>query len=97
MDLDLAADIGPPDLARWLGFALRGHEKQDVAAKPLRQVRLHETRAVLVAIHDGLIVMLLERREHVPFAAQDAQYGPYRVICHAGENNLLVTHLMTAA
>src|SRR5437870_8217567 len=96
MDLDLAADIGPPDLARWLGFALRGHEKQDVAAKPLRQVRLHETRAVLVAIHDGLIVMLIECREHVSFAAQDSQHDPYRVVRHAGEKNLLVTHFITA-
>src|SRR5262249_61735017 len=48
MDLDLTVDIWRPDFMRWLSFALRGYEKQDIAAKLLWQERPHETDTILV-------------------------------------------------
>src|SRR6266446_1041740 len=96
MDLNLAADIWRPDFMRWLGFALRGHEKQNIAAKLLWQERPHETNAVLVAIDDSLIVMFLEYGMEMSVVTQGVHHRPYR-IGHPGEKNLFFVLFMATA
>src|SRR5262249_28849340 len=96
MDLDLTADIGRPDMMRWLGLALRGHEKQNIAVKLLWQERPHETNAVLVAIDDGLIVMFLEYGMEMSVVTQGVHHRPYR-IGHPGEKNLFFVFFMAMA
>ena len=96
MDLDLAADIWRPDFMRWLGFALRGHEKQNIAMKLLWQERPHETNAVLVAIDDSLIVMFLKYGMQMSVAPQGVHHRPYR-IGDPGKKNLSFALLMATA
>src|SRR5499427_5115850 len=96
MDLDLTVDIWRPDFMRWLSFALRGYEKQDIAAKLLWQERPHETDAVLVAIDDSLIVMFLEYGMQMSVVTQGAHHRPYR-IGDPGKKNLSFALLMAAA
>src|SRR5262249_2454152 len=96
MDLDLAADIWRPDFMRWLGFALRGYEKQNIAMKLLWQERPHETNAVLVAIDDSLIVMFLEYGMEMSVATQGIHHTQDR-ISHPGEKNLSFTLLIATA
>ncbi len=59
VNLDLTVDVRRPDFIRWLGLALGGYEKQNIATESLWQERLHQQNAVLIAIHDGLVVMFL--------------------------------------
>ncbi len=96
MDLDLAADIWRPDVMRWLGFALGGHEKQNIAVKLLWQERPHETNAVLVAIDDSLIVMVLEYGMEMSILTQGVHHRPYR-IGHPREKNLFFVFFMATA
>src|SRR5215813_1275964 len=93
MDLDLTADVWRPDVMRWLGFTLRGHEKQNIAVKLLWQERPHETNAVLVAIDDSLIVMVLEYGMEMSSLTQGVHHRPYR-IGHPGEKNLFFVFFM---
>src|SRR5262245_39928556 len=96
MDLDLTADIWRPDFMRWLGFALRGYEKQNIATKLLWQERPHETNAVLVAINDSLIVMFLEYGMEMSVVTQGVHHRPYW-IGHPGEKNLFFALFMATA
>jgi|SRR5215470_12800050 len=96
MDLDLTVDIWRPDFMRWLGFALRGYEKQDIAMKLLWQERPHETDAVLVTIDDSLIVMFLEYGVEMSVVTQSIHHGPYW-IGHSGEKDLSFARLMATA
>jgi hypothetical protein len=96
MDLDLTVDIWRPDFMRWLGFALRGYEKQDIATKLLWQERPHETDTVLVAIDDSFIVMFLEYGAQMSVVTQGIHHGPYR-IGHSGEKDLSFALLMATA
>jgi hypothetical protein len=96
MDLDLAADIWRPDFMRWLGFALRGYEEQNIAIKLLWQERPHETNAVLIPIDDSLIVMFLEYGMEMSVATQGIHHTQDR-ISHSGEKNLSSALLIATA
>src|SRR5882724_4726063 len=96
VDLDLTVDVRRPDFMRWLGFALRGYEKQNIAPKLLWQERPHETNAVLISIDDGLIMMFLEDGEQMSVVAQGVHHILYRV-SHASEENRFVVLLIARA
>src|SRR5260221_4426982 len=96
MHLNLAADIWRPDFMRRLGFALRGHEKQNIAMKLLWQERPHETNAVLVAIDDSLIVMFLKYGMQMSVVTQGIHHRPYR-IRDPRKKNIAFTRLMSVA
>src|SRR5262249_44580022 len=96
MGLAPTADVWRPDVMRWLGLALRGHEKQNIAVKLLWQERPHETNAVLVAIDDSRIVMVLEYGMEMSILTQGVHHRPYR-IGHPGEKNLFFVFFMATA
>src|SRR5262249_28432644 len=81
---------------RWFGFALRGHEKQDIATKLLWQERPHETNAVLVAIDDSLIVMFLKYGMEMSVVTKGVHHSPYR-IGDPGKKNLSFALLIAPA
>src|SRR5262245_1084493 len=93
MDLDLAANIRPPYLGRWLGVALRCDEKQNIAVKSLWQERLHESNTVLIAIYDRFVVVLLEHRDEMSVMPQRVHHILYRV-GDAGEKNFFAVLLI---
>src|ERR1700693_3696006 len=97
MNLDLAADIRPPDFMRRFSFAVPRHEKQDVAAKPPRRELRHEIDIVPVNFLYGLILMLLDGRKCFSFAAQDVQHVPDPVLRQTGVKSVLIPLLLLIA
>src|SRR5712692_3744175 len=91
MDLDLPVGIRPPGFYRWLGFTLRGHEKQHIAVESLGQEFPHYPSIVLVRISDGLLGMLFEIRKHVPLAAQCVQHLLQRLIGYSSKKHFCFT------
>ena len=70
----------PPDIDRRLRFADHRHEQRHRAAETLRREGPHQPGVVLEGVHDGFVVMLLERRQ--PFAPQDIQQVHDRIDRH---------------
>jgi len=92
MDFNLPADIRRPYIVRWFRFALRGHEKQDIATKLLWQESPHQTNAVIVSLHDSFIVVFLQHGEEMFVMAQGVDHITYR-IGRAGEENFFMALL----
>src|SRR5215813_9241363 len=75
IDLDSTIGVRGPGAERWLGAALAGYEKQDVAGKPAGYIISHYVDVVSINLCDRLAVALLEGRMNLLVAMDPFQYG----------------------
>src|SRR5436309_2775168 len=95
MDIDSAADVGPPGFDGRGDLILAGDEQQDITAEIPRHECLQQTATVPTRVENGLVVAPIEAREQMPFAPQIVQCAlekiPNRKLGYPGIQNFVLS------